>query len=136
LRADLHRTSAAVPCWSPTGEWIAYNDRGYKLISPDGAKTRDLGDIKAVAISFSTDGKLLYGIRVEGDRCPLFSVDIASGAEKVIGDVGLDKIPRSPLNPAMRLSLSPDGKSVVYGTASSKINMWMLEGFVAKRGWW
>jgi serine/threonine protein kinase/Tol biopolymer transport system component len=136
LHADVHRTSAAVPVWSPSGEWIVYTDHGYKLISPDGAKTRDLGELAAVAVSFSADGKLLYGIRKDGDRYPLFSVDIASSAEKVIGDVGADKVPRSPLNPAVRLSLSPDGKSITYGTSNSKINMWMLEGFNAKRSWW
>ena len=134
LRADIHRVTATVPCWSPTGDWIGYSDRGYKLISPDGAKTLDLSAQKPIAAAFSADGKLLYGIRTDGNRRLLYSVDIARGVAKDIGDVGFDNIPVSPLNPGVRLSLSPDGKSLTYGTIKSKVNMWMLEGFTAKRG--
>jgi eukaryotic-like serine/threonine-protein kinase len=136
LKADIQRLISTVPCWSPAGDWIGYSDRGYKLISPDGAKTLDLSAQRPIATAFSADGKLLYGIRTDGDRRLLYSVDIARGVAKDIGDVGFDNMPRSPLNPAVRLSLSPDGKSLTYGIIKSKVNMWMLEGFAPKRGWW
>jgi hypothetical protein len=32
-------------------------------------------------------------------------------------------------NRGIRLSISPDGKSLVYATRNVKLNLWMLEGF-------
>ena len=129
MKADNNPGSGAVPCWSPTDEWIGYADRGDKLISPDGTKQKDLGVRHSGASAFSADGKLLYGMRKED----LISTDIATGAEKVIGNVGVDNGPRSSLGPAIRMSLSPDGKSLTYGTLRFKNNLWMFEGFTAKR---
>lgn len=57
LKANINPSNEGVPLWSPAGDWIAYNDRGEKLISPDGAKTRDLGDHHYVATGLSADGK-------------------------------------------------------------------------------
>ena len=54
---------------------------------------------------------------------------------KVIGAVGKEYQPRSNSNPAMRLTLAPDGKSIAYGVGKFKSNLWMLEGFSVKRGW-
>jgi hypothetical protein len=83
---------------------------------------------------FSADGKLVYGIRPDGDRNLLFSVDIASGAEKIVGDLGVDFRPGSSLTPGIRFSLAPDGKSFVYATGKTKNNLWLLEGFAPKTG--
>jgi len=59
---------------------------------------------------------------------------VATGAEKTIGNVGKDNHPRSNLNPGMRFSLAPDGKSMVYAVGNFKNNIWMLEGFAVKSG--
>jgi len=115
-----------IPSWSPTGEWIALPE---ELISPDGKTTRPLGDHGSLYYMFSADGKMVYGIRVDGDRTLLFSVDIASGAEQIIGDLGRNFRPDTSLWPGIRFSLAPDGKSFVYGTASYKSDLWLLEGF-------
>ena len=128
LKADA---STQIPSWSPTGEWIAFGD---KLISPDGRTTRPLGNHGSAHYMFSADGKLVYGIRPDGDRNLLFSVDIASGAEKVIGDLGADFRPGVSPAPGIRFSLAPDGKSFVYATGKTKNNLWLLEGFAAKTG--
>ena len=54
-------------------------------------------------------------------------------AERVIGRLDADFRPASSLSPAIRLSLSPDGKSIAYGYSRSAINnLWMLEGLAAK----
>jgi serine/threonine protein kinase len=122
-----------VPSWSPAGEWIEYNG---KLISPDGATKRSLGDHHSPYYMFSSDGKLVYGIRSEQDRELLFSVDIATGTEKILGDLGKEFRPTSNINPAIRFSLAPDGKSFVYAAGNFKRNLWMLEGFARERSFW
>jgi Tol biopolymer transport system component len=132
LHADAN--SLNVPAWSPTGEWIAYNG---DLISPDGATSRSIGDRQSRYYMFSSDGKLLYGIRAEQERELLFSVAIATGAEKIIGDVGSEFRPSNNLNPTIRFSMAPDGQSFVYSAGNFKRNLWMLEGFARKRSsWW
>jgi serine/threonine protein kinase len=122
-----------VPAWSPTGEWIAYDD---DLISPDGATKRSLGDHHTPYYMFSSDGKLLYGIRKEQERELLFSVDTASGAEKILGDLGREFQPGSDVSPSIRFSIAPDGKSFVYSAGNFKRSLWMLEGFARERSFW
>jgi eukaryotic-like serine/threonine-protein kinase len=114
-----------VPVWSPAGDWIAY---GFELTSPDGKATKTLPDHKT-PYAFSKDGKQVYGLRLDKDRQILFSLDIATGAEKVIGTIADGFVPASNLSPSIRLSLSPDGKSITYGSGTFTSNLWMLEGF-------
>jgi eukaryotic-like serine/threonine-protein kinase len=120
-----------LPDWSPTGEWITYSGAlgSWALISPDGKEKRDLGKIDTPHLTFSKDGKTLYGIRAEGEHQYLFSRTIASGQMKTIGDVGSEFAPRSYLTPGIRFSVSPDGGSMLYPTSSTKTGLWMLEGF-------
>jgi Tol biopolymer transport system component len=122
-----------ISSWSPDGQWITFRDRsdetGWSLISPDGKTVRMIGQPNAVQMTFSADSKLLYGIRIDKDRRTLFSVDISTKAEKIIGDVGKDFTPQSYLNPGIRLSLSPDGKSILYPALRGGNSLWMLEGF-------
>jgi eukaryotic-like serine/threonine-protein kinase len=124
-----------LPEWSPTGEWIAYEDKdGWALISPDGHDSRTIGKIDTQHLTFSKDGKRLYGIRAEGEHQFLFSMDLATLQVKTIRDLGQDAAPRSGVNPGIRFSVAPDGKSFVYTVAKSKSNIWLFEGF-AKTGW-
>jgi eukaryotic-like serine/threonine-protein kinase len=129
LKADAGGSS--VPSWSPANDWIL---SGQDLVSPDGKTTRSLGDRKTPHYAFSSDGKLLYGLRSEKARQLLFSVDVATGAEKIVGETAGDFPPRSNLSPSIRFSLAPDGKSFVYGSGQFTTNLWMLEGFGAKQG--
>jgi serine/threonine protein kinase/Tol biopolymer transport system component len=124
LKADIG--SPSVPSWSPANDWIL---SGQDLVSPDGKTSRSLGDRKTPHFAFSYDGKLLYGLRRDKDRQLLFSLDVATGAEKIIGETSTDFLPGSNLSPSIRLSLAPDGKSVVFGAGKFKTNLWMLEGF-------
>ncbi len=131
LEADVKDSN--VPAWSPTGEWIAFSSN---LISADGATSRSIGDHHSPYYMFSSDGKLLYGLRSDKERELFFSVDIASGAEKILGDLGREFRPNSNLNPAIRFSMAPDGKSFVYSAGNFKRNLWMLEGFARERSFW
>jgi serine/threonine protein kinase len=119
-------TNGTVPAWSPAGDWIVH---GSELVSPDGKTTKELADHRTPCYTFSQDGKLLYGLRLENDRQVLYSIEIATGAEKVIGTLADGFTPGSNLSPSMRFSLAPDGKSFVYGSGTFTTNLWMLEGF-------
>jgi Tol biopolymer transport system component len=129
LKSDVKR-GLWLPVWSPTGEWILHADDGVKLISPDGKTTRDISATNATAYTFSADGKTIYGIRqaAAGDRLDLFSVSVNGGPEKVIGSLGLEYLPVSLLNPGLRLSLTPDGKSITYGIVKRTSNLWLMDG--------
>ena len=124
LKAGLAETRD-VPIWSPSGEWIQFAN---SLISPDGKTERSLPQHQPAYYAFSKDGKLLYGLRAENDKQLLFSIDIASGVERAIGSANTFE-PRSPFSPSVRLSLSPDGKSLTYGTGVIRNSLWILEGF-------
>ena len=116
---------APLPDWSPTGDWIV---SGGLLIAPDGKTERSIGSHQSPHYVFSKDGKRLYGLRPENGQQTLFSIDVASGMERTIA-AGISFEPRSYLNPSIRLSLAPDGKSIIYGTGLRRYDLWMLEGF-------
>jgi Tol biopolymer transport system component len=119
-----------LPQWSPTGDWIAFRDRdGIGLISPDGSNTKAVGKIATPHVAFSRNGKLLYGVRKESEHEFLISIDLASGQEKIIGDLGKGLEPRSKHTPGIRFTLSPDGESILYSINTQRSALWMLEGF-------
>jgi Tol biopolymer transport system component len=124
VKADVNE--GEVPIWSPAGDWILNHNT---LYSPDGQKTKELGDHGTPAYVFSQNGKLLYGIKRDGDKELLISVDPVSGAEKAMGDLGTEFHPALGFHPAMRFSLSPDGKTFAYTVGSTHANLWMFEGF-------
>jgi eukaryotic-like serine/threonine-protein kinase len=137
LKSDLQW---ALPDWSPAGDWITFrDDKGWSMISPDGKTTKFLGNFATDYLAFSRDGKLLYGI-LTGDtgadrsRATLFSLDPATLKLKVIKELGKDLRPSSDFSPAIRFSLAPDGKSLVYNTFRFRWDIWMLRGF-RQPGW-
>ena len=117
--------SRDVPDWSPAGDWILYTNG---LISPDGKTQRSLGQHGRSYYAFSHDGKHVYGLRSEHERQTLFSIDLSSGAERVIGS-GNTFEPRSNLSPSIRLSRAPDGKSLLYASGMPRSSLWVFEGF-------
>src|SRR5262249_18267682 len=135
LKADINPTNGSVPAWSPAGDWIEYNDKGENLISPDGSMMRFLGDLHTDGCSFSRDGARLYCLRWDTDHETLISMDLNGKLRKEIGRLDAEYRPASNLGPAIRLSLSPDGKSITYAHARSAArNLWLLEGFAPKQG--
>jgi Tol biopolymer transport system component len=113
------------PSWSPAGDWIVC---GKQLISSDGQTVRPLPDRHTQNYTFSQDGKLLYGLRDDPENEVLFSVDVATGAEKTLGIIGKEFRPASNLHPAIRFSLAPGGRSFVYAAGTFRSNLWMLTG--------
>ena len=131
VSADASSDDDGVPSWSPDGKWIVL---GENLYSSEGGNTKPLGHHHSDAYVFSADGKLVYGMRREGGGEVLFSVDVSTGAERTIGNAGPDVRPHSYLNPAVRLSLAPDGKSFAFGSIKPRSSLWMLEGLAVKSG--
>jgi Tol biopolymer transport system component len=123
-----------VVSWSPDGKWIAYSEFNFKwhLISPDGKQHRDLGIIKTPNLGFSKDGKTAYGIRNEGAKFYLFSLDMEMAKLHDIKQLDSSLQPRDPLGPAIRFTLAPDGKSFAYSIAKPESSIWMLQGFDGK----
>ena len=128
LKADVKRLGNWVPMWSPSDEWILYSDAGVKLISPDGKTTRDVSPKSAMAYAFSADGQTIYGIRQVDRQLELFSTSVAGGGEKTIGSLRREYLPASSQTPALRLTLTPDRRSVTYSTVRSTSNLWLMEG--------
>lgn len=58
----------------------------------------------------------------------LFSLELASGTEITLGASGLILVPSSNINRSIRLSLSPDGRSILYGSGEFTGNLWILQG--------
>lgn len=58
-----------------------------ELISPDGKTLRSHGEPATIQMAFSPDSKRLYGIRVEPELCVLYSLDILTKAEKILGEI-------------------------------------------------
>ena len=127
-----------VPAWSPTGDLITFVSPSgdVVLVSPDGKSERSLGPLKTDYLLWSRDGKTLYGIHPNEDQHEiLFSLEVASGRQKDIEDLGTEFIPGGPLSPSNRYSLAPDGKSFALSIRKYRSDLWMLENFNSHRGW-
>jgi len=122
--------------WSPDGQWIACaGDDGVLLLSPDGKQTRKVGTKKSW-VTWSPDGHQLYALtQADGAKWLLNSIDIASGAERTISDLGSEYLFSGTNGSSFSLSLSNDHKSLAASVINYQADIWMLEGFAQPRGW-
>ena len=121
------------PEWSPSGKWIAVSSfMGVALASPDGKDMRMLPGISTSALAWSKDSKTIYALSYSSDPPALRTLDVASGAVRTLADYHLGFQPLQLIETgytgSIRISLSPDGKSVAVGTAASQADLWILDG--------
>jgi hypothetical protein len=125
--------------WSPAGNWILYptltESEGLSLISQDGRINRKLTSRRFIVYGFSKDGSQVLGIyrnpNPDGAEWQMYSVDVNSGAEKLLGPIDLP-----PATEAIAgFSLHPDGKSFLISIAKWPFDIWMLEGFDQQKSW-
>ncbi len=120
----------ALPDWSPTGEWISFQDKdGWELTSPDGKVLRKLGRISTQHLAFSKDGQRLYGLREEHTHVTLFFIDMITGKMNDVRELAPELVPSSDHRPGVRFSFAPDGKSMAYSVSDFHSSIWLLEGF-------
>ena len=133
LRKDLCRNPAT---WSPDGRWIACSvDGGVELLSPDGKQTRRVGN-RSSWVTWSSDSRQLYALsQGDGAKWLLDSIDVASGTERTISDLGSQYLFASANGSSFVLSLSNDHTSLAASVINYQTDIWMLEGFAQPRGW-
>jgi hypothetical protein len=99
------------------------------LVSPDGASVRKLTSRKLSAYGFSRDGRQVYGVfqntANEGARWQLYSVEVATGVEKMLAPVDLP----ASTDTIAGFSLHPDGQRFLTSIAKWPYDIWMMEGF-------
>ena len=131
-RVLVDNVETFVPSWSPTGQWIAYDDANevWQLISPDGKQHRTLGKLNTDVLAFSRDGNTLYGI-MNDPQHEFFSLPVTGGQPHVIAALGFGDGPATPSQPGERLSLTPDGASFSYSIATPTSYLWRVSGLAA-----
>src|SRR5206468_10577422 len=100
---------------------------GVSLISP-GTRTKCLLTArKLMPFGFSKDGSRLFGIERDttdqGPQWQLYQIDVATGADKLLGPVDL------PASVAILVgfSMHPDGTRFLTSVAKWSFDIWMLE---------
>jgi Tol biopolymer transport system component len=129
------------PQWSPDGNWIMLQTpAGFAIASPDGARTQVLNHRpdpgRGTAYGWSRDGKSIYCVYPDLDgRNILSRIEVESGMERRISDLGADWTLETGYLWGLRLSLAPDGKSVAASVSRRTGDLWMVSGFEPPRSW-
>jgi eukaryotic-like serine/threonine-protein kinase len=123
--------------WSPTGEWLACEARdGIQLFSADGSLRRTLPGLNASALVFARDGKTLYAAGRAAGRTFLKAIDVTAATVRDIAQYPGGPTISGGAPYRTRISLNPDGRSLVTSAATSLSDLWLLEGFPGPRPWW
>ena len=113
LRNDVE----TYPRWSPDGKWLLCGTSELWIISADGETRRSISERQWTISGWSRDGAKIFGIRtVEGRRVVLAEIDVRSGVETRIANLGPYSAAfaygsLTAMIPFRGFSLSPDGRS-------------------------
>jgi Tol biopolymer transport system component len=129
--------------WSPTGESIAaleYRPEGSRptvLIDPSNGRITRRSTLTAAVLAWSRDGKRLYGLDAGATGSELREMDIASGTVRTIAVYDTHVHVTEGTGNVRRLTLSPDGRSMLATVYTNRSNVWLLKGLrLPRRGWW
>ena len=131
------RCDYCTPDWSPDGKWIAYySAEGTVLLSPEkGGPVRVIRRPPLEATGWSRDGGTLYGLATEKGVQSIVAIDVASGRERVANELPRTTRVAGLWAPSLRLSVSPDGKSVATTSVRTSSDIWTIADFDREPSW-
>ncbi len=122
--------------WSPRGDWIAIPGKeGTILVSPDGKQKRVLRKGAFLAMTWSRDGGILYGLERGGSQQRIIAVNVVSGEEREAAKIPAGVQLGAMWIPGWKMSLSPDGKSLAATAVHQNGDIWLLENFETPPLW-
>ena len=127
---DTQGDNSCVPEWSPKGDFIAYcTAQGTVLISGDGKSVRALRSPAFQAMGWSADGATLYGLASQASQQSIVALDVETRRERRVAQLEPRYRPGDVRSSTLRLSLSPDSKSLAFTVRRRDSDIWMLENF-------
>lgn len=129
------------PKWSPDGEWLVCGVDALWIVSKDGKTRRSISGHQWTVRGWSHDGSKIFGIRMEGRRVVLAQIDVHSGIETVITQLGPYPVAfaygsMTAMIPFRGYSLSLDGKSFLTSVFRTRGDIWLITGFEHNERWW
>ncbi len=129
LDTDLNSIMICCPRFSPDGKSVAaywrsrFGSNGIWRIFLDDTKPRLLQAARFVSypIAWTNEGKYLYAMSQEKQPFELLRIDTESGKTKTIYTLPFDEIDG--------ISMTPDGKQLVFAGVEKSSDIWYLENF-------
>jgi hypothetical protein len=134
------RGAAENPRWSPRGDWVLFaTNQGLNLVSVATGGQRKLAPGRWVAHTWSRTGSEVFGLRDGEEGLELTAVNVLSRRPRVVSKLG--PLPASfsysaatGASSIQGFSLAPDGRTVTTSFLRAESDIWLLEGFNRKLG--
>jgi Tol biopolymer transport system component len=124
---------ATLPQWSPDGRWITFGAAGlFGIVSPDGRESRVLAKETWAANRWSKDGSTIFGVRLDEGKSIICRLDVETGTVRTLFTLsrqwGLSSTRR------ITFAMSPDEKGFLSTEYHRKGEIWLMEGFQRRLG--
>ena len=138
---SVRRPGLPLPEWSPDGQWIKFidaRDGRQRRLDPHVAGWQNTAQLwRAECGRDDLFGRLQTAVRNPGGTGSphlVFTRHRNQRGRRRSARSARTSRPSSYSNPGIRLSLSPDGKSILYPATRRTSSLWMMEGF-DQPGW-